>query len=76
MKVGEEIRGVFGSQAVPFRKAQILRSQAPKRKAIYLQPNTETHSRNHCCCGKAMSIAHSQCVAAALGNQYNGLFTS
>jgi hypothetical protein len=28
--------------------------------------NTESRSRNHCCCGKAISITYSECVSAAL----------
>jgi len=32
--------------------------------------NTEARSRNHCCCGKAVSTAYSECVSVALVNQH------
>ena len=32
--------------------------------------NTEARSRNHCCSGKWISIAYSECVFVALGLQH------
>jgi hypothetical protein len=29
---------------------------------MYVQRNIEARSRNHCCCGKAISITYSECV--------------
>ena len=26
--------------------------------------NIDAHSRNHCCCGKAVTITYSECVSA------------
>jgi len=33
------------------------------RSAVYIHDNV---SRNHCCCGKSLSITYSKCVSAAL----------
>ena len=33
---------------------------------MYVQRNIEARSRNHCCCGKAVSIPYSVCVSVAL----------
>ena len=35
------------------------------RQAMYVYRNIEAHSRNHCCCGKAISITY-WCVCACL----------
>ena len=32
--------------------------------------NIEACSRNHCCCGKAISFIYSECVSVALVNQH------
>jgi len=37
---------------------------------MYYKRNTEARSRNHCCSGKAISIAQSEFVTIALGTQY------
>jgi hypothetical protein len=37
-----------------------------RRQAVYLQHNTEKRSRNHGCCGKAISIKYYECVSAFL----------
>jgi len=36
---------------------------------MYVQRNTEVHSCNHCCSGKAICITHPKCVFVALGVQ-------
>jgi len=33
---------------------------------MYEKRNNETSSRNHCCCGKYISITYSECVFVAL----------
>ena len=33
---------------------------------MYVQRNTETRSRNHCCTGKAITIMYYECVSVAL----------
>ena len=33
---------------------------------MYVQRYIERHSCNHCCCGRAISIAYSECVSVAL----------
>ena len=37
---------------------------------MYEQSNIEGRSCNHNCCGRAISIAYSECVFVALGIQY------
>jgi hypothetical protein len=37
---------------------------------MYVQQNTEAHSSNHCCSGKAVNITHSKCLFVALGIQH------
>ena len=37
---------------------------------MYVYRNTEVHSCNHCCCGKAISITYSECVSVASVTQY------
>jgi len=37
---------------------------------MYVQRNTEASSCSHCCSGKAISIAYSECVFVALGIQH------
>jgi len=38
-------------------------------KVLYVYRNVQTRSCEHCCSGKAISIAYSQCVSVALVNQ-------
>ena len=40
------------------------------REALYVKRNVEAHSYNHCRSGKAVSIAHCECVFMALGIQH------
>jgi hypothetical protein len=37
---------------------------------MYVQRNIEARSRNHCYCGKAISITYYECVFVALGIQH------
>jgi hypothetical protein len=43
-------------------------AQSHERKKKY-KSNIEARSWNHCCCGKAISITHCECVSVALGTQ-------
>ena len=36
----------------------------------YVYRNTESRSRNHCCCGKAINVTYYACVFIALGIQH------
>jgi len=38
-------------------------------QSLYVQRNNVAPSCNHCCCGKAISIAYCECVFVALGFQ-------
>ena len=40
------------------------------RHAMYVWRNTDVHSRNHWCSGKAISITYSECVSVTLGIQH------
>ena len=40
-----------------------------KRQAMY-NVNIEACLHNHCCCGKAISIAYSECMSVALVMQH------
>jgi len=40
------------------------------RQAMHIQCNTEVHSCNHCCCGKAISITYSEFVFITLAIQH------
>jgi len=42
----------------------------PTRQAMYILLNTEAWSRNHCWCGKGISIRYSECVPVALVIQH------
>jgi len=55
---------------VPYRK--IINSTAPSKvnKTMHVYHNIEVHSCNHCCCGKEISITHSECVSVASVTQY------
>jgi len=48
----------------------LLALLACARQAMHVQRNTETRSCNHCCSGKAISIAYSECVSVALVIQH------
>jgi hypothetical protein len=37
---------------------------------MYVKRNIEARSRNHCCCGKAISITYFECVSVALVIQH------
>jgi hypothetical protein len=39
-------------------------------RALYLYRNSEARSCSHCCCGKAISVTHSECVFVALVIQH------
>jgi len=43
---------------------------ANKRQAVYAEHNIEARSRNHCCNGKATSIAYYESSFLALGIQH------
>jgi len=45
-------------------------SQCSKIQALYVLRNTEASSLNHCCSGKAISIAYSECVFVDSGIQH------
>jgi hypothetical protein len=40
------------------------------REGMYIQCKLEARSRSHCCSGKAINIAHSNCVSVALAIQH------
>ena len=40
------------------------------RHTVHVERNNEARSRNHCCCGKAISITRSECVFEALTIQH------
>jgi len=46
------------------------RLQSRIRQAIYVKRHTEERSRNHCCCGIAISVTYSKCVIVALVIQH------
>jgi len=48
----------------------LLALPACARQTMYVQRNTETRSCNHCCSGKAISIAYAECVSVALVIQH------
>jgi len=48
----------------------LLALLAYTRKAMHVQRNTEVRSCNHCCSGKAISIAYSECLSVALVIQH------
>jgi len=37
---------------------------------MYVQPNNEVRSCNHCCSGKALIVTYYECVFLALGVQH------
>jgi hypothetical protein len=37
---------------------------------VYVYRNMQARSRNHCCCGKAISITYSECVSVAIFIQH------
>jgi len=37
---------------------------------MYVEHNIEAHLCNHCCCGKAITITHYDCVFVDLGVQH------
>jgi hypothetical protein len=45
-------------------------NQKTDRQTIYLKPNIEARSRNHCYRGRAISIAYSVCVFVDLVSQH------
>ena len=40
------------------------------RQAIYLYRNNERRSRNHCCCGEAISVTHFEYLSVAVFIQH------
>jgi hypothetical protein len=46
------------------------KEQHKKRQATYVYRNIEARPRNHCCRGKTISIAYSECVFVSLGPQH------
>ena len=37
-----------------------------RRQKLYVEGNIHVRSRNHCCCGKAVSITYAECVFVSL----------
>jgi len=35
------------------------------RQIMHVHHNIDARSRNHCCCGKAISVTYSECVSGA-----------
>jgi len=65
------VRSVARYQAIPSDNAIV--SGSPKiiiSEGTYVQRNTEARLRNHCCSGKAISIAYCECVFIAQGIQH------
>jgi hypothetical protein len=56
---------VYYTQSFPIIRVYVT------RQAMYVLRNVEARSRNHCCCGKAISITYSECVSVALVIQHS-----
>ena len=58
------------SSGLPLREPQISQiliyyptlREMETRQAMYVERNMEARSRNHCCCGKAITITYCVCV--------------
>jgi hypothetical protein len=55
----------IGSQSGPFGRVHYIKQE----RQCTCRSNIAVRSRNHCCCGKAMSITYSECVSVAVVTQ-------
>jgi hypothetical protein len=67
---GHVMIDTFNDQAVFLVNLFNPTPQQTIRHTMYVKPNTEAPSCNHCCSGKAVNIIYSECVFVALVIQH------